>query len=100
MIYICAAVYLLIMNLVSFCMMYADKQRAIRHKWRISEKTLFLSAIFGGSLGGILGMRIFRHKTRHWYFVWGLPFILAVQILILLVLWYAAEYGTELLATV
>lgn len=94
--YIVGAGYLLVINAVSFCMMYIDKQRAIRHKWRISEKALFVSALLGGSLGSILGMRMFRHKTRHWYFVWGMPFILVVQILILLGSWYVGEYGTRL----
>ena len=60
--------------------MYTDKGRAIKHKWRIPEKTLFLLAIIGGSIGSNLGMYTFRHKTKHWYFVWGIPAILLAQI--------------------
>ena len=59
--------YLLLMNLIAFVLMGLDKRRARRDKWRISEKTLFLPAVLGGSLGAILGMRLFHHKTKHWY---------------------------------
>ncbi len=72
--------YLLIINLVAFCLMGADKRRAVRHRWRIPEKTLFLAAILGGSAGSIAGMRLFRHKTKHWYFKYGLPAILILQL--------------------
>lgn len=72
--------YLVLVNLASFCLMGIDKRKAIKHKWRIPEKTLFLSALLGGSLGAVLGMQIFRHKTKHWYFVWGMPAILICQI--------------------
>ncbi len=81
------AIVLVFMNLLSFLLFYVDKQRAIRHEWRISEKTLFLSAIAGGSIGAIAGMYIFHHKTRHWYFVIGMPAILVVQAVILYLLW-------------
>ena len=74
------AVYLVVLNLIGFIMMGADKKKAIRHKWRIPEKTLFLIAILGGSLGGIIGMRTYRHKTKHMYFVVGFPFIFIVQV--------------------
>ena len=73
--------YLILMNLIAFAMMGIDKRRAKREGMRrIAEKTLFLSAIFGGSIGAIAGMYTFRHKTRHWYFVWGMPVILIAQI--------------------
>ncbi len=72
--------YLLIINLVAFCLMGADKRRAVRHHWRIPEKTLFLAAILGGSAGSIAGMRLFRHKTKHRYFKYGLPAILILQL--------------------
>lgn len=72
--------YLLTVNVTAFALMGMDKRRAVRHDWRIPEKTLFLSAILGGSIGAILGMRHFRHKTRHWYFAYGLPAILILQI--------------------
>ena len=73
-------IYLIVMNTVAFCLMGIDKRRAKRHQWRIPEKTLFLPALLGGSLGGVLGMRFFRHKTKHWYFKYGLPAILVLQI--------------------
>ena len=72
--------YLLLVNLAAFALMGADKRKARREAWRISEKTLFLSAIIGGSIGAILGMWLFRHKTRHWTFVVGMPLILAIQV--------------------
>ena len=74
--------YLAVINLVGFALMGIDKRRAIRHQWRIPEKTLFLAALLGGSLGGILGMYTFRHKTRHWYFAVGFPVILVVQVIL------------------
>lgn len=72
--------YLLAVNLAAFALMGIDKRRARRSAWRIPEKTLFLPALLGGALGGLLGMRIFRHKTRHWYFRFGFPLLLAVQL--------------------
>ena len=71
-----------LVNLIAFVLMGLDKRRARRDKWRISEKTLFLPAVLGGSLGAIAGMRLFHHKTKHWYFRYGLPALLAVQILL------------------
>ena len=72
--------YLALVNLIAFTVYGADKRRAKRDRRRVPEKTLFLLAIIGGSLGAFLGMRLFRHKTRHWYFVWGIPAIMALQI--------------------
>lgn len=74
------AVFLLFMNLLGFALMFADKRRAKRGRWRIRERTLFLVAAFGGSLGSLLGMWLFHHKTKHWYFVWGMPLILLLQL--------------------
>ena len=74
--------WLLLVNLIAFALMGLDKGRAKRGRWRISEKTLFLPAVLGGSLGAIAGMRLFHHKTKHWYFRYGLPALLAVQILL------------------
>lgn len=71
--------YLLLINILGFLAMGVDKYKAKKHLFRISEKTLFLYAILGGSIGAILGMYFFHHKTRHWYFVWGMPLILFVQ---------------------
>ena len=73
-------IYLVIINLIAFLLMAMDKSRARKHQWRIPEKTLFLSAIIGGSIGAIAGMYTFHHKTKHWYFVIGMPAILIVQI--------------------
>lgn len=74
--------YLILLNLLGFILMGVDKRRAIRHAWRIPEAHLFGCAILGGSLGSILGMYTFRHKTKHWYFVWGMPAILLIQIIL------------------
>lgn len=71
--------YLLFINLTAFALMGADKRKARMHRWRIPEKTLFLAALLGGSPGAIAGMYTFRHKTRHWYFVVGMPLILLLQ---------------------
>lgn len=70
------------MNAAGFIIMLVDKQRAIHKKWRIPEKTLFLIGIIGGSLGAILGMRVFRHKTKHLKFKYGFPIILIIQIVL------------------
>ena len=75
-------IYLVIINLIAFLLMAMDKSRARKHQWRIPEKTLFLSAILGGSIGAIAGMYTFHHKTRHWYFVIGMPAILILQVVL------------------
>ena len=72
--------YLLLVNLTAFVLMGLDKRRARRERWRIPEKTLFLPAVLGGSVGAIAGMYLFRHKTRHWYFRLGLPALLLLQV--------------------
>ncbi|MBQ6364984.1 MAG: DUF1294 domain-containing protein [Oscillospiraceae bacterium] len=72
--------YLLVINVTAFFLMGADKRRARQNAWRISEKALFLTAIFGGSVGAILGMRFFHHKTKHRYFTIGMPVILGLQL--------------------
>lgn len=74
-----AVIYLILMNLIGFALMGVDKQRARRRDWRIPEKVLFGAALLGGSVGAWAGMYLFHHKTRHWYFVVGMPLILAVQ---------------------
>lgn len=75
--------YLAVINLVAFALMGIDKRKAIQNKWRISEKTLFLTVILGGGLGGTLGMHMFHHKTKHWYFRYGFPAILVIEAAIL-----------------
>jgi uncharacterized membrane protein YsdA (DUF1294 family) len=72
--------YLLIVNALGFLLMLVDKRKAQKNLWRIPEATLFLIAAIGGSIGSLAGMYKFRHKTRHWYFVIGMPAILIAQI--------------------
>ena len=76
--------YLFCINLAGLVSMWLDKRKAIRHQWRIPEATLFLIALLGGSLGSIIGMQLFRHKTRHWYFVWGMPAIFFIELALML----------------
>ena len=78
-----SAVYLAVINLAGFLSMALDKKKARRNKWRIPEATLFLFAIFGGSLGCLLGMRVFHHKTQKPKFYIGIPIILGVQLVVL-----------------
>ena len=79
-------IYLIIVNALSFLLMLIDKQKAKKDRWRIPEKTLIAAALLGGSLGGIAGMKLFRHKTKHPKFSIGLPVILAVQIVLAVVI--------------
>ena len=85
-----AVIILAVLNIVSFSLMAYDKRCARAGKWRVPEKTLFLSAACFGGLGGVLGMVLCRHKTRHWYFTLFFPMMLAVQAVVLVVL--AARY--------
>ncbi len=79
--WIVIAVYLIIINLTAFIMYGLDKQKAVRHKWRISERVLIGVAAFGGSVGALLGMRVFHHKTKHMKFVIGVPAIIVIQVI-------------------
>lgn len=79
-------IYIAAINIAGFVVMGVDKKRAIRGAWRISEATLFLTAFLGGALGCTLGMRHFRHKTKHWYFKYGMPAIFVFELLIFLIL--------------
>ncbi len=63
-----AAIVLLVMSLIALCLYINDKSRAKRGAWRIPEKVLLGFGFFGGSLGALIGMKVFRHKTKHWYF--------------------------------
>lgn len=74
--------YLLLINAVAFLLMLVDKIKAKKNRWRIPERTLFGSALLGGSVGALLGMYTFRHKTKHIKFIVGMPLILAAQIVI------------------
>ena len=80
--------YIVVINVIGFALMGIDKAKARKRAWRIPEATLFLIALVGGSLGTTVGMRVFRHKTLHWYFVFGMPAILLVQILLILFVIY------------
>lgn len=73
--------YLILINAIAFLLMLIDKQKARRGAWRIPEATLMGTAILGGSIGAIAGMRMFRHKTKHPKFYIGLPAILTIQII-------------------
>ena len=75
--------YVGVLSLILFVLMYNDKQKAIKKEWRIAEKTLFTVAIFGGAIGGVLGMYLFRHKTKHNTFAFGFPLLAAIQIFII-----------------
>ncbi len=73
------AIYLVVMNVLGVAVMWSDKRRARLHRWRIPEKVLFGVSLLGGSAGTWAGMFLFRHKTKHWYFVVGMPLILVCQ---------------------
>ena len=88
--------YIILINLIGFLLMGIDKRRAIRHNWRIAEKTLFIIAFLFGSVGILIGMYFFHHKTRHLKFAVGVPAILVVQLLLLsfLFTWNARRMGS------
>lgn len=74
--------YFILINLIGFIVMKVDKQKAIKHQYRISENTLWIIAIIGGALGTTLGMNIFRHKTKHLSFKIGFPILAIIEILL------------------
>lgn len=78
-------IYLAIVNVVAFVMMGVDKSKAKRHRWRISELALFAPAVLFGSLGSLIGMFLFHHKTHKPKFLWGVPVSLIVQIIIVII---------------
>ena len=78
--------YLIAINAITFITYGIDKWKARKNKWRIPESTLLLLAVFGGSIGAFLGMRVWRHKTMHKKFKYGTPSILVLQIGLLLYL--------------
>lgn len=77
-------IYFLIINLIAFLAMGVDKHRAQRQQWRIPEAGLFALVLTGGWIGGIAGMYVFHHKTKKWYFKWGFPAIMIVEIVLIL----------------
>lgn len=84
--------YFILINLIGFASMGIDKRKAKMGAFRIPEATLFFIAIVGGSIGSITGMHLFRHKTRHWYFVWGMPAILLLQIILVYIACYYIDF--------
>ena len=76
--------YLIFINIMGLLSMYLDKYFSKNNMYRISEKSLFFIAILGGSIGSIIGMYQFRHKTKHKQFTMGLPIILFIQLIILM----------------
>lgn len=74
-------IYILIINVVAFCVSGLDKSAAIHNRSRVPEKTLFLLAAIGGSVGIYASMFLFRHKTKHVSFMLGIPMIIAIQII-------------------
>lgn len=79
-------IYYIIINLVALILMKVDKYKAIKHQYRISERTLMLVAVFGGSLGILLGMYKFRHKNKKIKFYLGVPIIIIMQCIIVYLL--------------
>lgn len=80
--------YVIMINLIGLFLMGLDKRRAVRRTWRISEKTLFITALLFGSIGILIGMYLFRHKTRHLSFALGIPVILVLQLCVISLLFY------------
>ncbi|MBN1043048.1 UNVERIFIED_ORG: hypothetical protein B2H98_16865 [Clostridium botulinum] len=79
-------IYLFFINFIGFSIMLVDKKRAIHKEWRVPEKTLIGISIIGGSIGMILGMFTFRHKTKHLKFLLGIPVIIIIQFYIVIYL--------------
>lgn len=75
-----AFLYFLGASAVAFILMGVDKQKAKKGQWRIPERTLWTLALIGGALGGWIGMRVFRHKTKHRSFIIGMPLLIIVNI--------------------
>ena len=80
-------IWLAAVNLLAFALMGLDKWKARNDRWRIPEKTLFLFPLLGGPVGGIAGMRCFRHKTKHWYFKYGIPAICILEMIVAGYVW-------------
>ena len=76
-------IYFFLMNIVTLVTFWIDKNLAQNNKSRIQESTLVLLSALGGAAGGLAAMYLFRHKTKHWYFVLGMPIILIIQLVII-----------------
>lgn len=81
--------YYIIVNIIGFASMGIDKAKARKRAFRIPEATLFIIAFIGGSLGSTIGMHFFHHKTRHWYFVFGMPAIFILQLCLVIALYFS-----------
>lgn len=79
-------IYLILINALSMILMLVDKIKALKKWWRIPEKVLLGTCAIGGSLGGFIGMKLFRHKTLHLRFSIGIPVMLAIHIVLLVLL--------------
>jgi len=98
-------IYLIIINLIGFYIMWSDKRKAKKGKWRIPENTLFMITLLGGGIGTIAGMYAFRHKTQKLKFTFGLPAILILEIILFVYIkfvmwknwWYFSHYFFELI---
>ena len=80
-------IYLLVINIITFLIYGLDKLKAKKEMWRISERVLIVLAMVGGSIGALLGMRVFHHKTQKWKFKIGVPVILGLQITLVIFIW-------------
>ncbi|MFQ9487865.1 MAG: DUF1294 domain-containing protein, partial [Anaerostipes hadrus] len=76
--------YLIMINVITFALYGLDKWRAMTRQWRVREKKLIILALIGGSIGAMIGMTVFHHKTRKWYFRLGIPLILGIQVSLIL----------------
>ena len=77
-------IYLIIINIIAFLAMFIDKKKAKKGRWRIKESTLLFLALMGGSIGEIIGMYVFYHKTQKPKFFIGVPVIIVLQILLII----------------
>ena len=82
-------IYFIVINLIGIAVMGVDKYRAKHYAWRIPEKMLFLVSLLGGSVGTWAGMYLFHHKTRHWYFVVGMPLIFVLQVIVIAIIFFS-----------
>ena len=80
--------YFIIINIISFSLFLIDKKKAIKKKWRISENTLLLTSLLGGSIGSLISLYKFHHKTKHFKFTFGIPFIIILQLLLFYIIFY------------
>lgn len=82
------ACWMLLMSAILFILFGVDKRRAEKNEWRIRERTLFLFALLGGALGGVIGMSVFRHKTKHTSFAIGMPLLLVLNLACVFLVFY------------